>query len=330
LLPWTLIALGALLVLASAALLLLAWLAHQREAHAARDIAPRAGKFVRAADVELFVQEDGPAGGTPVLFVHGTGAWSETWRSTLTAAAAAGFRAIAIDLPPFGFSQRPDAPRYSREDQGRRILGALDALAIDKAILVGHSFGGGPTVEAAMLQPQRLRGLVLVDVALGLPAGGAAPSEPSALLDSLFGVRALRDGVVAAFLTNPQFTRTLLQMFIADPAKATDERVGIYQQPLAVKGSTQAIGAWLPAFFASPAAARSGTPDAYRALAMPVAIIWGDADTVTPLAQGEHLARLVNRAELVVLPGIGHIPQLEDPARFNETLMRLLRSIAAR
>jgi alpha-beta hydrolase superfamily lysophospholipase len=88
------------------------WGAARRERESASQGAPTGGRFVQAADVQMLVQEAGDRAAPAVLFVHGTGAWSETWREAMNAVAAAGYRAIAVDLPPFGYSQRPDPPRY--------------------------------------------------------------------------------------------------------------------------------------------------------------------------------------------------------------------------
>jgi pimeloyl-ACP methyl ester carboxylesterase len=100
-----------------------------------------------------------------VLF-HGTAAWSELWRRTITALTASGFRVIAFDLPPFGFSDHPGT--YTRAAQATRINDALNQLNIGPVIIVGHSFGAGAATEFAMRYPERTRGLVLVDAALGL------------------------------------------------------------------------------------------------------------------------------------------------------------------
>jgi pimeloyl-ACP methyl ester carboxylesterase len=118
--------------------------AARRETRVSADVAPKSGHFVRAADVEMFVQEVGPPSGAPVVLIHGTGAWSEIWRQTLDTLAAHGFRAIALDMPPFGFSERPANATYTDEAQARRILGVLNALQLDSVTLVGHSFGGRP------------------------------------------------------------------------------------------------------------------------------------------------------------------------------------------
>src|SRR5215218_9103590 len=82
LLRWTGWLLG---VLVLAVILVLAGFrvaAARRETLSRHDAAPKTGRFVKAADVELVVQEEGPAGGAPVVFVHGTGAWGEIWRGT--------------------------------------------------------------------------------------------------------------------------------------------------------------------------------------------------------------------------------------------------------
>ena len=250
----------------AAALYAFAWLAERREVADAKQAAPTGGRYVKAADVELFVQETGPATGVPVLFVHGTGAWSEAWRGSMAAAAKAGARAIALDLPPFGFSQRPQAPRYAKIDQGRRIAALLEALDLKGAILVGHSFGGGPTAEAALLAPDRVRALVLVDAALSIVADGAAAPKASLVVETLLGFEPLRDSLVATFLTNPMFTRKLLEAFIDNPVHASNDWVRLYQRPLAVRGTTQAVGEWLPALLAPPAVAASEQPASWRGL----------------------------------------------------------------
>jgi pimeloyl-ACP methyl ester carboxylesterase len=321
-----LLVIAASLLIAAATLAVFQWQADQREQYSAASIAPRSGRYVNAADVRVFIQESGPATGPVVLLIHGTGAWSETWRPSMDVLAATGYRAIALDLPPFGYSERPLQPRYSKAAQARRIIGVLDALDVPRAMLVGHSFGGGPTVEAALVAPARVKALVLVDAALSIAEeDSASPEPPTPLLRGLLAIQPLRDGVVATFLTNPQFTRRLLQAFIADPVHATDERVRIYQQPLTVRGSTAAIGQWLPELLAPQASAQSERSSAYRTLAMPLVAIWGDLDTITPLAQGKRLVSLVPQAKLEVIPMVGHIPQIESPAAFNRLLVETLQ-----
>ena len=286
--------------------------------------APPGGRFLRAGDVEIYVQEEGPADGTPVLLVHGTGAWSEIWRETMRAAAAAGYRCIALDMPPFGFSERPARADYGDEAQARRILGVLDALGIASAVLVGHSFGGRPTVEATFLAPERVRALVLVDAALDVHGAGSADGTPP-WLAAILGAAPLRDALVAATVTNPLLTKRLLLLLIATPSAASDERLAMFRRPLVVVGSTPAVGGWLEPFVTRRERSRSTEVARYGGLAMPTLVLWGARDDLTPPAQGRRIAGLIPGAELAVLPTAGHIPAIEDPARFNAALVDFLR-----
>ena len=170
--------------------------------------------------------------------------------------------------------------------------------------------------------------MVLVDAALGVRAVGQPFRAAPLPLRWLLGVRPLRDALVATFLTNPMFTRNLLQLFIDNPERATPDWVRIYQQPLVVQGSTAAIGEWLPALLAPDAPAASEDPGAYRSLGMPLTLIWGERDTITPLAQGQRIAALVPHAELLVMSGVGHIPQIEDGERFDGLLLQVLSRLA--
>ena len=122
-------------------------------------LAPKTGHLVPTRSGGVFVQEKGPEDGVPVVLFHGTAAWSELWRHTSDVLAEAGFHVIALDLPPFGFSDRPGS--YTRQDQAARISDVLDTLKAPPAIIVGHSFGAGAATELAMRYPDRARGLVL-------------------------------------------------------------------------------------------------------------------------------------------------------------------------
>jgi pimeloyl-ACP methyl ester carboxylesterase len=314
--------------------------ASRREVQTRRDAAPKTGRFVRAADVELFVQEEGPPTGAPVLLVHGTGAWSEIWRETMHALAARGYRAIAVDMPPFGFTARPSNVDYGDDAQGRRILGVLDALKLQRVTLVGHSFGGRPTMQAAFLAPARFERLVLVDAALDLQRTASRTADPappppsvvtgSPVLRAALGAPPIRDAVVASTLTNPRLTGWLLSRLIANQDAVTAERVAMLQRPFVVTGSTSRLGEWLVPFATTRTTSLATDRARYRTICAPTLVLWGERDSITPLAQGEDLARLVPNARWVVLRDAGHIPAIEDPRGFNAALLSFLDSASTR
>jgi pimeloyl-ACP methyl ester carboxylesterase len=289
-----------------------------RERLDAASIAPPTGRYVPTRSGRVFVQEAGPRDAIPVVLFHGTAAWSELWRQTMSALAGAGFRAIALDIPPFGFSDRHGG--YTRAEQAERVADVLDGLAIPAAIIVGHSFGAGAAMETVLRFPRRARGLVLVDAALGLtsPAGGSG-APPVFLRYQL-----PRELLVSLTITNPLVTRTLLAQLIEKKERAIPEYVAILQKPLVIQNTTRDVARWLRYFLSADADAMSARRDAYASITARTAILWGEKDSVTPLAQAQHLRALIPASVLTVLPGLGHIPQIEDPERFNRALIAQL------
>jgi len=173
------------------------------------------------------------------------------------------------------------------------------------------------------MAPKRVERLVLVDAALDIdpPVNPKpAPRMTRALLES----KRLRNAVVSLTLTNPMLTRQLLLKLLSVPEAATQARIEMLQQPMSVRGTTAAYGAWLQPFLLSRDASLGTQSSSYRALTMPTLILWGARDAVTPLPQGTALAALIPGAKLVVLPSAGHIPAIEAPAAFDSALLRFL------
>jgi len=267
------------------------------------------GAYASVAGIDIHYQTWGPAGGPPILLIHGTMAWSGTWFDIGERLAACGFRVIAPDMPPFGYSTRPANGDYSRQAQARLITGFADTIGLEKIVLVGHSFACGATIEAAFSNPDRIQGLVMLDAALSLdnPSGNTWMSR-------LFAAPVLGEALTASTFTNPILIPRGLRDFMADDRQVTDARAALYQKPLAVTGTSAAVADWLStALLADERASRAANLDNYRTFHQPVVLIWGRQDTVTPLAQGEHLRALLPRSSLLVLDGVNHIPQVEDP-----------------
>lgn len=293
-----------------------------------RQAAPAAGRWVVAHDVELYVQEHGDPAAPPLLLVHGTGAWSGTWVSNVEAMARAGYRVIAVDLPPFGYSSRPAARDYSRPAQARRLLALIDALQRGPVTLLGHSYGGGPAAEAAMRGPDRVRQLILLDAAIGLSEG--EPAAPEGWVAGLLGVRPLRTAVLATLGTQPLFSEYWLSQFVARKEVVTPERTALYQQPFVLRGYTASLGDWGVQFALHDTGGLSHRPQGFAQLQVPLHLVWGELDSITPLAQAQRLQQLTPGAMLSVLPGVGHIPQIEDVAGFNQHVGRLLQTLRPR
>ena len=220
------------------------------------------------------ISENGPVTGEPVLIVHGTAAWSGFWRDISAHLAARGRHVIAVDLPPFGYSDRDPEARYDRRAQALRLAKVIEEVAGQPTTVLAHSFGAGAATELALRAPQDVKHLILVDAALG-ELDGSAKQAPLAL----------RWGwssriVTSATLTNPLLTGRLLRSFLS--RKQTAEGwVATVQAPMRRPGTTAAYAAWLPNLFAVDPRDRSRSSGALAAIRSPVSLIWGDADTVT-------------------------------------------------
>jgi pimeloyl-ACP methyl ester carboxylesterase len=303
---------GWLLALVAALLLVFRAVAWAGETETAR---PAQTSMVATPLGQVAVQLSGPENGRRIILIGGTAGWSGFWRNVAAHLAARRWRVVAVDLPPFGYSEHDPRRRYDRASQAARLEAVRAAAGGEGAVVVGHSFGAGAALELA-LRSQGVSRLVLVDPALG-------PLDPPPQGGGMAGWT-LRQGWIAqpltsASMTNPLLTGRMLRSMLArtETADAWTETI---RQPMRRRGTTAAYAAWLPALFASDDGGLSFRSAEVRRLRAPLHLIWGEADTVTPIAQGEALARVVRPASFARLPGVGHIPHIEDEAGFLAAL----------
>ena len=291
-----------------------------------RDVGPPAGAlFATAGDVAIHYVSFGPSDGPPLIIVPGTAAWSGFWRAAAERIGAAGFHVLAIDLPPFGFSERPASGAYGRADQAERLAAFIAALKLERPIVLAHSFGAGAAVELALRKPDLPGRLVLVDAALGLPPEGQSYPPDAAISRFAMGRPWLARALVDVVMTNPLLTRTLLAKLLHKTDAATEEQATILREPYGRRGTSAAYAQWLPSLLFPDRSALSADPGNYASLKAPVALIWGSEDAVTPLGQARRLMTIAPNATLDVIEGAGHIPHIEDEASFVAAVTSRLR-----
>lgn len=294
-----------------------------REALSPREAAPPGALFATVDGLKMHYQVWGPQDGPPLLLFHGTASWAETYRDIATPLGEVGFRVIAVDMPPFGYSERPADRNYSRAAHARRVLAFADALGLRHFSVGVHSYGGGGVIEAAFSAPARIDALILLDVALGLDQT-EAPSLPFA---SFLHWDWARQILTASTFTNPLMTGPGLRRFIGNDELVTAERVEIYTRPLNVRGTTNAVSDWLSSgLFNDERKSLAADRANYRVFAPPVLVIWGREDSTTPLAQGKEIAALFPHAQLAVLEGVDHIPQVERPQEVVRLIADFLKA----
>jgi len=114
--------------------------------------------------VDLHEESPTPSGAPPIVFVHGMVGYTGFWNAALAGCADVR-RAVSIDLRGHGNSKAPSDGDYSVEACATDVLAVFDALGLESAVLVGHSYGAHIVIEVAARQPKRVRRLVLVDPA---------------------------------------------------------------------------------------------------------------------------------------------------------------------
>jgi pimeloyl-ACP methyl ester carboxylesterase len=242
--------------------------------------------------------------GWPVLLIHAFPLNADMWRPQLERVPD-GWRYIAPDVRGFGSTPATrDEP--SMEGYAADVQAVMDALEIEMAIVGGLSMGGYIALAANRRSPERLSGLVLADTRseADTPEGRANRMKMSALVRSE-GVSAVADQMI------PKLLASRLQ----DGATAALVRSMI--EGNSVEGVDGAINAMMNR--------PDSTPELSR-LSLPVLVIVGEADTLTPPADSERLQRRTTRSQLVVLPGAGHLSNIDAPEAFSTALANFLAS----
>lgn len=283
--------------------------------------------FVDANGLKMHYRTWGPTNGRPLVLVHGTASWAGTWADIAEPLAAQGYRVIAPDMPPFGFSDKAPDGDYTRPTSAKRLRAFVDALDLKTFALGVHSYGGGLALEAAFGQPERIDAMILFDVALGLQR--ETPNAPP--LGALLGVSGIRNAVISATFANPMMIGHGLRKFVYDDEIIDADRIALYARPYAISGNTDAVGHWfMNGLFGEPKGTLSDDLTNYKTFQPPVLVLWGEEDQTTPLSQGKFIAQAFPNALLEILPEVDHIPQIENPALVVRLIDRFLQDLQPR
>ena len=274
-------------------------------------------KFVEVNDINVHYKIYGQ-GEPKFILLHGFGASVFSWREVVEPLAQYG-TVIAYDRPAFGLTERPlewegESP-YSPQAQVDIVIGLMDELGVEKAILVGNSAGGTVSMQVALQYPERVDALILVDAAVY--AGGGAPSWSRPILKTpqmnhvgpLIARQLQAQGV--------EFIKTAWH----DPAKITQDIFDGYQKPLQTENWDKAL--WQ----LTVASEESGLVERLAEITMPTLVITGDDDRIVPTEQSLRLADELPNAELKVIAQSGHLPYEEKPVEFMQAVTEFLSTL---
>lgn len=245
------------------------------------------------------------AGQALVVLVHGFGGSAFSWTDTLNALEDWGFDVIAVDLPPFGFSER----HGGGPDWSTLVLSLARQVAPDRElVLVGHSMGAGVVAAAAGRGNGAVSQLVFVGGGPGQRRQRSAAWRGLLLVPSVG--RALEVAAAHRLLEEESFGELLATALGREP---TTEELAGYREPLRIPGTYPALLRRM-----SQGADSSGWQ------AIPAVAIWGEDDARVPLRVGQRLREQVPEMELLVIPGGSHNPMETQPEEFQALLSGIL------
>jgi len=235
--------------------------------------------------------------GTPLVLLHGYPLDRSIWNETAPFLEDE-FDLILPDLRGFGESTTVEMP-YTMDSLAADIAGLLNHLGIEKAAIAGHSMGGYVALTFARLYPERLLGLGLISTQLAADP----PDRKEGRYATAAQVAEKGVIVVAEAMT---------------PKLSADERVQSMVRSLMEGQSSAGVIGALKAI-----AERLDSGDLLKNFKFPVLVLHGDADALIPVERAREVKAALPGAELIELPGVGHMPMLEAPEATAVALRKL-------
>jgi pimeloyl-ACP methyl ester carboxylesterase len=262
--------------------------------------------FIEVRGQVVHLRDEGPRDDPlPLLLIHGTSASLHTWEGWV-ATLKGQRRVISFDLPGFGltgpFGGQYTPGDYRGDTYARFVLDLLDALQVPRAVVGGNSLGGEVAWRLAVMAPERVAALVLVDAAgpafrpESVPLGFVAARLP---VVSRIGEWVLPRSVVAQSVAS----------VYGDPARVTPELVDRYFELTLREGNRRALGQRMQHWVMGEGA------EHIARITQPTLILWGGRDRLIPPAVGQLFQQQIAGSRLVVFDELGHVPHEEDPAR---------------
>jgi len=258
----------------------------------------------------------GPDEAPVLLLLHGSNASLHTWEPWAKLLAG-DFRVVTVDLPGHGLTGAVPGGDYSQKGMAAFVLEFAAALELKSFAIGGNSMGGGVAARFVIENPGIATALVLVDAA-GQPS--ARPRDPG------IGFTLARMPVVQQILpyagSRAIYASSLRQAF-ADDGLVTDAMIDRYALLNRMAGTRQAT---LKRFQLDPDLTLEARASE---ISIPTLILWGDQDTLIPVDAGEAWKAKVKGAQLIVYPGVGHLPMEETSEKSATDVAKFLMAHAA-
>lgn len=276
-------------------------------------------RFIEVDGVRVHYWEAGAEYAPPILLIHGFTASNFVWNDVFLPIAEEGFRVVAPDLVGFGFSEKPTDGQYTIDAQARMIIGLMNELGIESAILVGSSYGGAVAATCALDYGERVRSLVLVDAVINDDAKGR-------FLLRLAASPVIGDFISPLMLGSRKLVHQQLRKGYAPGNRHLfdEERITAHHRPLLAASTQRAALLTLRRWKAERIEREAAR------IQQPTLLIWGEVDPEIPLAHGRTLFERIRDSRLIVFHRCGHMPMEEHPREFTEVLVDFCRTSQTR
>jgi pimeloyl-ACP methyl ester carboxylesterase len=268
---------------------------------------PEIGQSAEANGIRTNYLEAG-AGDETILLIHGSGPGVTSyanWRLVIPALAE-NFHVVAPDMVGFGFSDRPQDVEYGLQTWADQTVGLMDTLGIQKAHLVGNSFGGGIALRIATQHPDRVGKLVLMG-SMGVPF------EITEGLERVWG-----------YEPSVENMRKVLDVFVHNKERIDDELARSRYEGSIQDGFQEAFSAMFPAPRQRWVEAMTIPDEELRQLPHRTLIVHGREDQVIPVSNSYYLEGILENADLSVYSHCGHWSMIERNADFNRQVRDFL------
>ncbi len=270
-------------------------------------------KFMSIRGMQVHFREEGKGKETIVL-IHGTGASLHTWQGWMNGLKS-NYRVISLDLPGYGLTGPNPSKDYSMEFYVDFMNDFLNNLGVERCILAGNSLGGAIAWNYAVVYPQKVSKLALVD------AGGYATRSKSVPIAFRIGTIPILNDLLK--VVTPKFViRKSLENVYVHKSKVTDALVDRYFELSLREGNRQAFVDRMVSF--RDKSLGFDNTKKIPTLKMPVLVLWGENDGLIPLEVAYRFHRDLPHDTLVVLPNIGHTPMEEEVDKTLAVLLNFL------
>jgi len=253
--------------------------------------------------------------GRPLLLIHGYGAGMWVWEKQIEVLSQF-YQVYVVDVIGHGFSDRPKIP-YTPEAYIYFLRDFMDGVGIEKATLIGNSMGGGIAWAMAILFPDRVDRLILIDC---VPPDVLAKvkNKPLRTLIAIRNVPLLPYLVISA--RSKSSIKRVLKESVSDAKLITPEVVKRQYQLSRIKGTT-----WV--LYSTLKNAEQALKLQHRVslIKQPTLFIWGEKDIIFPPDVGETLHQAIAGSKFQLIEKSGHIPMWETPDQVNQAILSFLR-----